>query len=204
MSAPVVGRLAARVGLPRPPALVRGAEGTAVCEARALVGAAPEGQLEAPLTAVLGEVGVPSGVLTAGARFGALLFDATGIADSTQLVELHRFFHPALAALARNGRVILLGRPPELASSLRAHTAQRALDGLHARARQGARPTREHRAAPARRARCRAGDGLDASLPALTCQRLPLRAGDPPLGSRRRPRAFRLRRRHRSRGARRS
>ncbi len=38
--------------------------------------------------------------------------DATGIADSTELVELQRFFHPNVGLVERSGRVIVLGSPP--------------------------------------------------------------------------------------------
>jgi 3-oxoacyl-[acyl-carrier protein] reductase len=42
-------------------------------------------------------------------RFKALVFDATGIERSEQLVELQRFFYPTVARLQRSGRVIVLG-----------------------------------------------------------------------------------------------
>ncbi len=60
----------------------------------------------------------------------ALVFDASGIADSTELVELQRFFYPAVPRLRRSGRVVVLGTTPALAGSARAHTAQRALEGF--------------------------------------------------------------------------
>ncbi len=44
--------------------------------------------------------------------------------------ELHRFFHPAIRAVAPNGRVVVLGTPPEDTGSPREHTAQRALEGF--------------------------------------------------------------------------
>jgi 3-oxoacyl-[acyl-carrier protein] reductase len=60
----------------------------------------------------------------------ALVFDATGVSDSTELVELQRFFYPAVPRLRRSGRVVVLGTTPALAGSARAHTAQRALEGF--------------------------------------------------------------------------
>ncbi len=63
-------------------------------------------------------------------RAKALVFDATGISDSTELVELQRFFYPAVGRLERSGRVVVLGTPPAEAGSARAHTAQRALEGF--------------------------------------------------------------------------
>ena len=77
---------------------------------------------------VLGEVGAakpetPSGPVK------ALVFDATGIADSTELVELQRFFHPNVERVQRSGRVVVLGTPPA-GLPPRAATAQRALEGF--------------------------------------------------------------------------
>jgi 3-oxoacyl-[acyl-carrier protein] reductase len=60
----------------------------------------------------------------------ALIFDATGITDSTQLHALHGFFHDAIRSVAKSGRIVVLGLPPESCTSPRAWTAQRALEGL--------------------------------------------------------------------------
>ncbi len=59
----------------------------------------------------------------------ALLFDATGISDSTELVELQRFFHPNVGRVERCGRVVVLGTPPA-GLAPREATAQRALEGF--------------------------------------------------------------------------
>ena len=42
-------------------------------------------------------------------KFKALVFDATGIASSADLVELQRFFYPTVGRLQRSGRVVVLG-----------------------------------------------------------------------------------------------
>lgn len=60
----------------------------------------------------------------------ALVFDATGIADSTELAELQRFFYPRLAELGPAGRIVVIGRDPASCETTRAHTAQRALQGF--------------------------------------------------------------------------
>lgn len=62
-------------------------------------------------------------------RFKALVFDATGIGDSTALRELHAFFAPTVRRLEPCGRVVVLGSPEE-ACGPRAATAQRALEGF--------------------------------------------------------------------------
>ena len=45
------------------------------------------------------------------AAFKALVFDATGIATSDELVELQRFFYPTVRRCSPSGRVVVLGRP---------------------------------------------------------------------------------------------
>lgn len=63
-------------------------------------------------------------------RVQALIFDATGIANTADLQSLYRFFHDAIRSVAKCGRIVVIGLPPESCSSPRAWTAQRALEGL--------------------------------------------------------------------------
>jgi 3-oxoacyl-[acyl-carrier protein] reductase len=60
----------------------------------------------------------------------ALVFDATGIADSTGLHALYDFFHRYARALYPSGRVIVFGTPPKACATPREGTAQRALEGF--------------------------------------------------------------------------
>jgi 3-oxoacyl-[acyl-carrier protein] reductase len=133
VNAPVLSTVAKQVGLPQPVDLDRwqpnllGVRGPVVA-GPVLSGAAPGATLERSLKKVLDDIGAER----AGAedKAKALVFDASGIADSTELVELQRFFYPAVARLRRSGRVVVLGTTPALAGSARAHTAQRALEGF--------------------------------------------------------------------------
>ena len=63
-------------------------------------------------------------------RFKAFVFDASGITDSEQLTDLYNFFHPVARQLLPSGRVIVVGRTPEAAGSVKAAIAQRALEGF--------------------------------------------------------------------------
>ncbi|HEY8810228.1 MAG TPA: 3-oxoacyl-ACP reductase [Solirubrobacterales bacterium] len=123
------GRLIApRVGLPRPTQLRRhGAGGTRGTDA-VLSGAAPGGRLDKAIERLLGDVGAARPEKS-DSPVGALVFDASGIADSTKLVELQRFFHPNVKRVERSGRVVVLGTPPT-GLPARAATAQRALEGF--------------------------------------------------------------------------
>ena len=103
---PVAGTLTKRIGLPRPVELERG---PGDIEGRVLAGG--DGRLR--------DV-IPSG---SGENVKALVFDATGIATSADLVELQRFFHPNLRRLPASGRIVVLAGPAD-------SVAQRALEGF--------------------------------------------------------------------------
>ncbi|ASR38731.1 3-oxoacyl-ACP reductase [Prauserella marina] len=132
---PIGKFLVPRLGLPNPPSLRRYQRGQPPLEGPALVGAAPEGRLEKTVAAQLDGAGID--VLTvssassaqADVRYGALVFDATGIIDPGELRELHRFFHPVVKAIGSGGRVVVLGSPPEAVEG-RERIAQRALEGF--------------------------------------------------------------------------
>jgi 3-oxoacyl-[acyl-carrier protein] reductase len=122
------GRLIApRVGLPRPVELERQATGSAG-DGAVLSGAAPGGWLGKPLERLLGDIEAPRPERSESPVKG-LVFDATGIADSTELVELQRFFHPNVKRVRSSGRVVVLGTLPT-GLPVRAATAQRALEGF--------------------------------------------------------------------------
>jgi 3-oxoacyl-[acyl-carrier protein] reductase len=128
VNAPVVSTLAKQLGLPRPVDLERQQPGAPVVSGPVLTGAAPGGRLGRQIGALLDQIAAERAGAAGGAK--ALVFDATGIADSTELVELQRFFYPAVGRLRTCGRVVVLGTPPAQAGSSRAHTAQRALEGF--------------------------------------------------------------------------
>ncbi|MEY7973205.1 3-oxoacyl-ACP reductase [Saccharomonospora xinjiangensis] len=120
----------AKLGLPKPPVLRRYRPGQPPLDGPALLGAAPGGRLEKALAAQLTSADID--VVRAPAddtRYGALVFDATGITDPAQLRELYDFFHPVIRDIAPSGRVVVLGTPPELAEG-RERIAQRALEGF--------------------------------------------------------------------------
>jgi 3-oxoacyl-[acyl-carrier protein] reductase len=123
------GRLIApRVGLPRPTRLKRHTPGESPEAGAVLSGAARGGRLGKALERTLGNLGARRPEMSDG-PVHALVFDATGIADSTELVELQRFFHPSVKRVERSGRVVVLGTPPA-GLPPRPATAQRALEGF--------------------------------------------------------------------------
>jgi 3-oxoacyl-[acyl-carrier protein] reductase len=128
VNAPVVSTIARQLGLPQPVELDRHRPGAPVVTGPVLSGAAPGGRLEKVLPAFLDRIKAERAGSEGGAK--ALIFDATGIVDSTELVELQRFFYAAAGRLRRSGRVVIVGTPPAEAGSSRAATAQRALEGF--------------------------------------------------------------------------
>ena len=65
-----------------------------------------------------------------GEKVKALVFDATGLTDSSESEAIYNFFHDAARSVLACGRVVVLGRPPEACASPRQATIQRALEGL--------------------------------------------------------------------------
>ncbi|MGV9210607.1 3-oxoacyl-ACP reductase [Micromonospora sp. RB23] len=125
--------LVKRLGLPDPPRLRRHQPGDPLLPGPALLGAADGGRLTEAVTTILTAAGVElrdTRTVAAEDRFGALVYDATGITDSTQLRQLYDFFHPHARTLLPSGRVIVLGTPPGECATPREATAQRALEGL--------------------------------------------------------------------------
>ncbi len=120
--------IAPRVGLPQPVELERQSTDGGVLAGAVLAGAAPGGRLGKPIERLLGAIGAPRPEKV-DSPVKALVFDATGISDSTELVELQRFFHPNVKRIKRSGRVVVLGTPPA-GLPARAATAQRALEGF--------------------------------------------------------------------------
>ena len=155
VNSPFGARLARSLGLPKPEVLRRYRADRPEFDGLVAIGAGREPRLLDALANLVASIGVTSvahesaglwvplahrhGLMTgrfepaeAGSqgKLTALLFDASGIEDSSQLEPLHSFFHDTLRSLAKCGRIVVLGRPPEACASPRQWTAQRALEGL--------------------------------------------------------------------------
>jgi 3-oxoacyl-[acyl-carrier protein] reductase len=157
VNSPFGTSIARSLGLPRPEVLRRHRADRAEFGGMAAIGAGPSPARFDDLMAVLSAIGMTSvahesasGWLPVAARHGAmsgrfeprvrdslaserveaLIFDATGIGESSQLHALYAFFHDALRSLAKNGRIVVLGRPVAGETRVAAATAQHALEGL--------------------------------------------------------------------------
>jgi 3-oxoacyl-[acyl-carrier protein] reductase len=134
-----IGRIVSKqVGLPSPVQLERYRPGQAVIDGPVLFGAAAGGRLSEAVATVLDAVGaetIPADtfnadVAPADQTFKALVFDATGIGSSDELVQAWAFFHGSIRRVRPCGRVIVLGTPPEACENPPQGIAQRALEGL--------------------------------------------------------------------------
>jgi len=124
-----IGRqITSLLGLPQPSKLERYAEGAPLVDGTVAVGG--RGRLAESLVEVLDSLGV-AGVGSADPeqRYRGLVFDATGLTSSDQLVALRDFFTPLLRSLDRCPRVVVLGTPPEQVEGGE-RVAQRALEGF--------------------------------------------------------------------------
>ncbi len=153
-------KLAAALGLPNPPALKRADGGwqPRPLEGQAVLFAAVKGKDTLTAAALQAahqagaELYVPAGTAgieairkaaqDAGAtlraataedetRYNAVVFDASGARTPEDLAELHAVLSPAMAKLARSGRIVLLGRIPEKLEDPIMAACQRALDGFN-------------------------------------------------------------------------
>src|SRR5690606_2321692 len=128
--------LARRLGLPQPPRLHRHRPGDPLVPGPVLLGQAPGGRAGEGVAEVLTAAAVDLDEPDQGPPpdrprlYAGLVFDATGIGDLAGLDALYDFFHPYLSSLYPNGRVLLLGTPPEAAGGARAAAAQRGLEGF--------------------------------------------------------------------------
>ncbi|MGF6754745.1 3-oxoacyl-ACP reductase [Paraburkholderia sp. GAS334] len=149
-------RLVRSLGLPKPEVLRRYRADKPEFEGLVAVGAGPQPHVLEALAEIVARIGVTGvahesaglwiplahrhGLMTgrfepvasgaAQGRMSALLFDASGIEDSSQFETLYAFFHDALRSLGTCGRIVVFGRPPEACATPRQWTAQRALEGF--------------------------------------------------------------------------
>ncbi|GAA1912670.1 3-oxoacyl-ACP reductase [Nocardioides marmoribigeumensis] len=126
---PVGQLLAKNLGLPNPVELERYEEGQPLVQGTVVVGGS--GRLGNQLTLALDELGVSFVQdVTEGETYKGLVFDATGLTSSEQLVELQHFFTPKLRKLDACARLVVIGTPPEKVKDQAEHVAQRALEGF--------------------------------------------------------------------------
>lgn len=153
-NSPWGAKLTETLGMPKPLVLERYEAGQPVVRGSILVGGTIDSALLPTLAQIFKSIGANTlahrqlphwmgaanhaGLMTGrwghedqpGEKVKALVFDATGMTDSSQSTALYQFFHDAARSVLPCGRVVVLGRPPESCSTARQATIQRALEGL--------------------------------------------------------------------------
>ncbi|WP_280432040.1 3-oxoacyl-ACP reductase [Nocardia brasiliensis] len=119
--------LASKLGLPQPENLRRYKQGEPALPGPVLLGG--KGRVAEPLRTLLPDYTFAD-TASAGTKYGALVFDATGIGSIEDLSQLFEFFQPAMRSIAASGRIVVIGTTPELAASVDEQIAQRALEGF--------------------------------------------------------------------------
>ena len=122
--------IAKRLGLPESRPLRRHEPGQPALAGPAVIGG--DGRMGDTVAVTLAALGaeIRQVVPDQGVKSGALVFDASGIQDSTGLKAIYEFFHSTIRSLGPSGRLVVLGTPPELSDSRPQAVAQRALEGF--------------------------------------------------------------------------
>jgi len=124
-----IGKLLVKnLGLPSPTKLDRYNAGDPLVRGTVLIGG--RGRLADELPGLLGTLDIETATARQdGQKYKALVFDATGLTSTDQLVALQEFFTPVLRSLETCPRVVVIGTPPQLLEG-RERVAQRALEGF--------------------------------------------------------------------------
>lgn len=122
-------QLATTFGLPRPSKLRRHEPGASLINGAVLLAGHGDAPLVAHLRTVLEEAGVQIATQPSTSVAGVVV-DMTAIERPEDLESLRGIVGPALKTLAPTGRIIVLGRPVDEATSVPQAAARRALEGI--------------------------------------------------------------------------
>ncbi|MGY4098333.1 3-oxoacyl-ACP reductase [Nocardia sp. R16R-3T] len=119
--------LAGKLGLPQPEHLRRYQAGEPPLPGPVLLGG--KGRVAEPVRTLLSDYTFADAPAS-GQKYGALVFDATGIGTVEDLAQLFEFFQPAMRSIMASGRIVVIGTTPELTAGVDEQIAQRALEGF--------------------------------------------------------------------------
>ncbi|KGN38589.1 3-oxoacyl-ACP reductase [Knoellia subterranea] len=122
-------QLATTLGLPRPTKLRRHKLGASLVPGEVLVAGHGDAPVAERVRHLLSEAGVKVATSPSTSVAGVVL-DLTAIETPADLETLRGVVGPALKTLAPTGRVIVIGRPPESATSVAQAAARRAVEGI--------------------------------------------------------------------------
>jgi len=127
-------KVATQIGLPRPPRLRRFEPGQELLEGAAAVGGIGDTAVQQAVTGIITASGGTVVQATADSTYAdkpaAVVFDATGARTLEELETLRAVMGPAVKALGRCGRVVIIGTPPDELDDAQAAATQQALEGI--------------------------------------------------------------------------
>lgn len=122
-------QLATTLGLPRPTRLRRHTPGASLVPGAVLVAGHGDAPLAALTRDILARAGAPVATVPS-TSVAAVVLDLTQVQSPADLETLRATLSPALKTLMPTGRVIVLGQPPETATSVAQMAARRAVEGI--------------------------------------------------------------------------
>ncbi|AKU17853.1 3-oxoacyl-ACP reductase [Luteipulveratus mongoliensis] len=126
--------LTTKLGLPRPALLRRYKDGQDLIEGQAAVGAIGSGMVAKSATAIIkasgADVVAAQADSTYADKLAAVVFDASAARGLDDLEQLRGALGPALKALGKNGRLVVIGTPPAELTDPEAAATQQALEGI--------------------------------------------------------------------------
>ncbi|HQK30544.1 MAG TPA: 3-oxoacyl-ACP reductase [Phycicoccus sp.] len=122
-------QLATALGLPRPTRLRRYKPGASLIPGAVLVAAHGEGAVAGRVRAIVETAGVSVATMPS-TSVAAVVVDLTDIEGPADLETLRATVAPALKTMQPTGRIIVIGRPPESATTVEQAAARRAVEGI--------------------------------------------------------------------------
>ncbi|GAB3582327.1 3-oxoacyl-ACP reductase [Calidifontibacter terrae] len=126
--------VAKNLGLPQPAILRRFKAGQDLLEGSAAVGSVAGSQLGSVVSDLITESGAKVIEAQADSSYGeklsAVVFDASAATTIDQLQELRATIGPAMKALGKNGRIVIIGAVPSEKKNVEAAATQQALEGI--------------------------------------------------------------------------
>jgi 3-oxoacyl-[acyl-carrier protein] reductase len=130
VTSPLGKPVAQQLGLPQPPVLKRFTAGRPPLPGPVRVTGAPGGQVGDAVLKLLDGTGVDVVEDRGEARWGGVVYDATGIDTVAGLAALYETFHTEVRAMAGSGRAVVLGLPLAATRSPGQAAAQHGLEGF--------------------------------------------------------------------------
>lgn len=123
------GWLTGSLGLPRPVPLRRHQSGQAALPGPVLAPGAGA-VVATALERLRPQIGPAHAEAQPDQAYGAIVVDASDLADVVLSARLYEALHPVVRSVADHGRILILGRTPEAMESAEAQAVQRGLEGL--------------------------------------------------------------------------